>query len=127
MEASFRHQGFIQKTFQTLKNVPKPWVFARFLPRMTDSSKTFKNHWFLIHFHPKPSKTLGKHSFFQRKLRPGTKASFISKTFQNLGDFKIFRKNVPKPLVFARFLPRMTDSSKTFKNQWFLIHVHPKP
>ena len=28
---------------------------------------------------------------------------FIQKTFQNLGVFKIFQKNVSKPLVFATF------------------------
>ena len=45
-----------------------------------------------------------------------THQDFIQRTFQNLGVFKIFQNNVPKPLVFARILPRMMDSSKTFKN-----------
>ena len=82
MEASSRHQGFIQKTFQNLgvfkifkKNVPKPVVFARFLPRMMDSSKTFKKPMVFDAFSSKSFKTLGKHSFFQWRLRPGTKAS----------------------------------------------------
>ena len=133
MEASSKHLCFIPKTFQNLgvfkifqKHVPKPLVFARFLPRMMHSSKNLKNPWFLIHVHPKPWKTLGKNSFFSMEAA-SRHLCFILKTFQNLGVFKIFQKNVPKPMVFARFLPRMMDSSKSLKNPWFLIHFHPKP
>ena len=78
----------------------------------TCSSKTFK--------------TLGQNSLFQWKLRQGIWAS-CKKNVQNLGVFMFFKKNVLKPLIFARILSRMMDSSKTLKNQWFLIHVHPKP
>ena len=70
-------------------------VFARFLPRMMDSSKSLKNPWFLIHFHPKPLKTLGKNSCFQPKLHPGIWVS-CQKPSKTKVFLSLSEKNVPK-------------------------------
>ena len=129
MEASSRHQGFIQKTFQNLdffvrfskKHVPKPLVFARFLPRMMENDGQLKNLQKPMVFDTFASKTLKnqgeKIDFCSSMAASSRHQGFIQKTFQNLGFFVRFsKKHVPKPLVFARFLPRMMENDGQLKN-----------
>jgi hypothetical protein len=66
----------------------KKVLFPMFLPKMTKNSKTLKTHWFLILFHPKHQKILGKHRLFSMEASSRFQ-DFIPKPCKNLGVFKI--------------------------------------
>ena len=82
MEASSWHQGFIQKTFQNLggfkiseKMCQSSWYLQGFCQEWRTAQKPSKTNGFWYIFIQNLKKPLGKHDFFQWKLRPGTKAS----------------------------------------------------